>query len=87
MAPLRLRPNHVTPGAPAPTPALQPGFITLAFLLLLFLVNFVWADMVRGIQAHICSLNWGYKVQLKDKHVAYFNSMGRFENAHTIKVG
>ena len=45
-----------------------------------------WSTMVAGIQNHIGSLNWGYKVALRDKKVDYLNSFASFVDPHTIKV-
>ena len=42
--------------------------------------------MVENIQAHIGSLNWGYRVALRDKNVKYINALATLEDAHTIKV-
>ena len=42
--------------------------------------------MVEGIQSHIGSLNWGYKVALRDKKVDYINGFASFVDQHTIKV-
>ena len=35
-------------------------------------------------QNHIRSLNWGYRVALRDKNVTYLNAYGSFVDAHTI---
>ncbi|KXJ06055.1 Thioredoxin reductase 1, cytoplasmic [Exaiptasia diaphana] len=35
---------------------------------------------------HIGSLNWGYRVQLRDKKVTYKNAYGVFTDNHTIKT-
>lgn len=45
-----------------------------------------WGKLVEGVQDHIGSLNWGYRVQLRDKGVKYINAYGEFVDAHTIKV-
>ncbi len=42
--------------------------------------------MVEGIQAYIGSLNWGYRVALRDKGVKYLNEYATFLDAHTIKT-
>ena len=42
--------------------------------------------MVENIQAHIGSLNWGYRVALRDKNVKYINAFATLEDAHTVKV-
>jgi hypothetical protein len=36
-------------------------------------------------QDHIGSLNWGYRVELRDKQVEYFNAYASFVDAHTIR--
>ena len=46
-----------------------------------------WGKLVGGVQDHIGSLNWGYRVQLRDKGVKYINAFGEFVDPHTIKVG
>ena len=45
-----------------------------------------WAKMVESVQMHIGSLNWGYKVQLRDKKVKYLNEYAAFEDPHTLKT-
>ncbi|XP_065910410.1 thioredoxin reductase 1, cytoplasmic-like [Dysidea avara] len=44
-----------------------------------------WSTMVSAIQNHIGSLNWGYRVALRDKEVKYSNSYGEFIDSHTVK--
>lgn len=44
-----------------------------------------WSAMVTGIQNHIGSLNWGYRVALRDKNVKYSNAHGEFVDPHTVK--
>lgn len=38
------------------------------------------------MQDHIGSLNWGYRVSLREKNVTYINALGSFVDAHTIKT-
>eukprot|EP00049_Salpingoeca_infusionum_P011480 m.199419 g.199419 ORF g.199419 m.199419 type:complete len:520 (+) comp14943_c0_seq1:358-1917(+) len=45
-----------------------------------------WTTLVEGVQNHIGSLNWGYRVALRDKNVKYLNAYGTFVDAHTIKT-
>jgi len=45
-----------------------------------------WARMVENVQGHIQGLNWGYKVDLRDKEVEYKNKLGTFVDAHTIAL-
>ncbi|KAI1725223.1 pyridine nucleotide-disulfide oxidoreductase domain-containing protein [Ditylenchus destructor] len=43
-----------------------------------------WAKMKDAIQDHIAGLNWGYRVQLREKQVTYFNSYASFSGTHEI---
>nr|XP_013000503.2 thioredoxin reductase 3 [Cavia porcellus] len=45
-----------------------------------------WETMVEAIQNHISSLNWGYRVSLREKGVTYVNSYGEFVEQHKIKA-
>uniref|UniRef100_D3Z0H7 Thioredoxin reductase 3 n=1 Tax=Mus musculus TaxID=10090 RepID=D3Z0H7_MOUSE len=45
-----------------------------------------WEAMTEAIQSHIGSLNWGYRVTLREKGVTYVNSFGEFVDLHKIKV-
>jgi len=45
-----------------------------------------WDVMKDNIQSHIGSLNWNYRVQLRDKKVEYINAYGEFINAHKLLV-
>ncbi|XP_042238035.1 thioredoxin reductase 1, cytoplasmic-like [Homarus americanus] len=45
-----------------------------------------WNKMVEGIQSHIGSLNWGYRVALRDKKVTYLNAYATFTDEHTLKT-
>ena len=40
--------------------------------------------MKDNIQSHIGSLNWNYRVQLRDKKVEYINAYGEFIDAHKL---
>ena len=58
-----------------------------------FLANFEfsaashqWSQLREGVQNHIASLNWGYKVALRDKNVTFVNGYAEFVDEHTIKV-
>jgi thioredoxin reductase (NADPH) len=42
--------------------------------------------MKEAIQNYIGSLNWGYRVALRDKGVKYLNAYGELIDAHKIKV-
>ena len=43
-----------------------------------------WEVMRENIQNHIGSLNFNYRVQLRDKKVEYLNAYGHFVDKHTI---
>ncbi|XP_039263418.2 thioredoxin reductase 1, cytoplasmic-like [Styela clava] len=45
-----------------------------------------WANLVEGVQNYIGSLNWGYRVALREKSVAYLNAYAEFVDQHTIKT-
>jgi hypothetical protein len=42
--------------------------------------------MRDAIQNYIGSLNWGYKVQLRDKKVEYINAYGKLVDNHKVNV-
>lgn len=52
----------------------------------LFAVKHNWKTMTEAIQNHIGSLNWSYRLSLREKAVAYVNSYGEFIEHHKIKV-
>uniref|UniRef100_F6RCG4 Thioredoxin reductase 3 n=1 Tax=Ornithorhynchus anatinus TaxID=9258 RepID=F6RCG4_ORNAN len=45
-----------------------------------------WKTMTEAIQNYIGSLNWGYRVTLREKAVTYSNSFGEFVDHHKIKA-
>ncbi|XP_069871793.1 thioredoxin reductase 3 [Dipodomys merriami] len=45
-----------------------------------------WETMTQAIQSHIGSLNWGYRLSLREKGVTYVNSYGEFVEPHKIKA-
>ncbi|XP_069793536.1 thioredoxin reductase 3 [Narcine bancroftii] len=45
-----------------------------------------WTKMKEAIQNYIGSLNWGYRVALRDKKVTYHNSYAEFVEPHKIKA-
>ncbi|XP_075687917.1 thioredoxin reductase 3 [Rhinoderma darwinii] len=49
-------------------------------------VNHNWETMRENIQNYIGSLNWGYRVALRDKNVRYENAYGEFVGPHKIKA-
>ncbi|MBN3325840.1 TRXR3 reductase, partial [Atractosteus spatula] len=44
-----------------------------------------WDTMKTAISSYIGSLNWGYRVDLRDKNVTYVNSYAEFVEPHKIK--
>lgn len=44
-----------------------------------------WEKLVESVQDHIGSLNWGYRTQLQDKKVVYFNAYAKLLDAHTVE--
>ncbi|EPY74058.1 thioredoxin reductase 1, cytoplasmic isoform 3 [Camelus ferus] len=45
-----------------------------------------WERMTEAVQNHIGSLNWGYRVALREKKVTYENAYGQFVGPHKIKT-
>ncbi|CAH8442313.1 unnamed protein product [Heterobilharzia americana] len=45
-----------------------------------------WSTMIEGVQSHIGSLNWGYKVTLRDNQVTYLNAKGVLLNRHEVQI-
>uniref|UniRef100_A0A8C8VJL8 thioredoxin-disulfide reductase (NADPH) n=1 Tax=Pelusios castaneus TaxID=367368 RepID=A0A8C8VJL8_9SAUR len=45
-----------------------------------------WDTMVEAIQNYIGSLNWGYRVSLREKTVTYLNAYAEFIEPHKIKA-
>ncbi|KGL77216.1 Thioredoxin reductase 1, cytoplasmic, partial [Tinamus guttatus] len=45
-----------------------------------------WMTMTESVQNYIGSLNWGYRVALREKKVTYENAYGEFVGPHTVKV-
>jgi len=45
-----------------------------------------WGTLVTAIQDHIRSLNWGYKVQLRQQNVKYYNKYASLVDQHTVKL-
>lgn len=45
-----------------------------------------WTVLRDAIKDYVGSLNWGYRVQLKENNVEYLNAFGTFIDSHTIKA-
>lgn len=51
-----------------------------------FSVKHNWDTMITAVNNYIGSLNWGYRVALRDKNVNYVNAYAEFVEPHKIKV-
>merc|ERR1711981_59735 len=45
-----------------------------------------WGKMVENVQGHIKSLNWGYKVALREKKVKYLNELAKFVGPNKLEL-
>jgi len=45
-----------------------------------------WTKMVKHINSHIRSLNWGFKAELMKAKAKYFNEYASFVDAHTLEL-
>ena len=54
--------------------------------LLITLVQHNWETLKTNVQNYIGSLNFNYRVQLRDKKVEYINSYGQFIDRHKLLV-
>ena len=45
-----------------------------------------WNALVEGVQNYIGSLNWGYRVALREAKVNYLNEFAEFKDEHTLLV-
>jgi len=45
-----------------------------------------WSRMVGSVQDHIKSLNFGYRVQMREEKVKYLNKLGSFLDPHTLQT-
>lgn len=52
----------------------------------LYAVKHNWETMKTAVNNYIGSLNWGYRVALRDKNVNYVNAYAEFIEPHKIKV-
>lgn len=46
----------------------------------------LWSEMRENVQNHIRSLNFKYRVDLREKKVSYLNKLGQFKDTHTLSV-
>lgn len=45
-----------------------------------------WMKLVESVQGHVKSLNWGYKVQLREKKVQYLNELAKFVSPNKLEL-
>ncbi len=45
-----------------------------------------WETMRENVQNHIRSLNFKYRVNLRENSVTYLNKLGKFKDTHTLEV-
>lgn len=45
-----------------------------------------WSDLRESVQNHIRSLNFKYRVALREKNVTYLNKLAKFVDPHTLEV-
>ncbi|KAF6018854.1 TXNRD1 [Bugula neritina] len=50
-------------------------------------VTHSWAELKEGVQNHIGSINWGYRVQLRENNIKYLNAYAQFIGPNTVKCG
>jgi thioredoxin reductase (NADPH) len=43
-----------------------------------------WATLMAAVRDYIGSLNFGYRVQVREKGIEYINAYGTFKDAHTL---
>lgn len=67
----------------AQAPEFQQDFHALGWE---FQAKHSWDSMIKSINGHIKSLNWGSKTELKSNSVKYYNSFATFVDAHTIQL-
>lgn len=48
--------------------------------------SFDWSTMLTSVNRYIKSINFKYKVELRDKKVKYENLLGSFVDAHTLEL-
>ncbi|XP_039194143.1 thioredoxin reductase 1, cytoplasmic isoform X2 [Crotalus tigris] len=49
-------------------------------------IKHTWSSLTEAVQNYIGSLNWGYRVSLRENKVTYENAYGEFIGPHTIKT-
>ena len=42
--------------------------------------------MMKNVNNHIKKLNWGYRVQMIEKEIDYFNTYATFVDKNTLKL-
>lgn len=44
-----------------------------------------WGTMITTVNNYVKSLNWGYRVQLKEKQVTFYKALASFVDPHTVE--
>jgi len=44
-----------------------------------------WETMIQSVNNYVKSLNWGYRVQLKEKQVQFYKALASFVDPHTVE--
>ncbi len=66
---------------------LSPVLIDILIKYWVFIkVTHNWETMRTAVNNYIGSLNWGYRVSLRDKNVNYVNAYAEFVEPHKIKA-
>jgi thioredoxin reductase (NADPH) len=45
-----------------------------------------WMTLRNAVKEYISSLNWGYRVQLRENNIEYLNAQGEFIDSHTLRA-
>lgn len=45
-----------------------------------------WSKMITNVQTYIKKLNFGYRSQLREKKVVYYNKLAKFQDCHTLEL-
>eukprot|EP00485_Elphidium_margaritaceum_P020260 CAMPEP_0202727154 /NCGR_PEP_ID=MMETSP1385-20130828/184979_1 /ASSEMBLY_ACC=CAM_ASM_000861 /TAXON_ID=933848 /ORGANISM="Elphidium margaritaceum" /LENGTH=500 /DNA_ID=CAMNT_0049393393 /DNA_START=47 /DNA_END=1549 /DNA_ORIENTATION=+ len=48
-------------------------------------MKFSWEKLIETVNNYIRSLNWGYKLQLKEQGITFFKALAKFIDPHTIE--
>ena len=65
---------------------MQPSMMTGEVVEKVDSIQHNWQGMRENVQNYIHSLNFKYRVSLREKNVTYLNQLGTFRDAHTLDV-